>query len=163
MGRSRKYTLLEHIDMCYRYILKHTEFEPDEDLYQDIATDYIEKYTAGIGHQQILSNLLSIYRRRFEKIKRQKKLPVPMLCLDTRDAYDIVSDIFLKENIERVLETLTEREADIVYRIYVMGMARNEVSKVWMVCDQRISEIERRAIRKLRHPSCAKLLRDFYC
>lgn len=65
------------------------------------------------------------------------------------------------------LETLTEREADVLRMRFGMYDGRNhtleEVGQLFGVTRERIRQIESKALRKLRHPSRAKKIRDFYC
>lgn len=75
------------------------------------------------------------------------------------------SDEMLKEQLEQVLETLTDRE-EIVLRLRFGlddGRTRTleEVGKVFGVTRERIRQIEAKALRKLRHPSRSKQLRNF--
>ena len=63
--------------------------------------------------------------------------------------------------------TLTEREADVLKMRFGMYDGRThtleEVGQIFGVTRERIRQIENKAIRKLRHPSRAKKIRDFYC
>lgn len=71
----------------------------------------------------------------------------------------------LKEQLEEVLETLTEREENVLRLRFGLddGRARTleEVGKVFGVTRERIRQIEAKALRKLRHPSRSKRLKDF--
>lgn len=72
----------------------------------------------------------------------------------------------LKEQINKVLATLTEREAKVIkYRFGLEdGWQRTleEVGQKFGVTRERIRQIEAKALRKLRHPSRSKKLKDFY-
>lgn len=72
----------------------------------------------------------------------------------------------LKEQINDVLGSLTEREAKVLkYRFGLNdGCPRTleEVGQIFGVTRERIRQIEAKALRKLRHPSRAKKLREFY-
>ena len=63
--------------------------------------------------------------------------------------------------------TLTEREADVLRMRFGMYDGRThtleEVGQIFGVTRERIRQIENKAIRKLRHPSRAKKIKDFYC
>ena len=78
---------------------------------------------------------------------------------------DVAADRLLKEKIEEVLHTLTEREARVIQLRFglVDGRQRTleDVGKVYNVTRERIRQIEAKAIRKLRHPTRAIQLKDF--
>ncbi|MCB4792606.1 MAG: sigma-70 family RNA polymerase sigma factor [Elusimicrobia bacterium] len=67
--------------------------------------------------------------------------------------------------IEKVLCTLTPREADIIRLRYGIGVGYprtlEEVGKIFGVTRERVRQIEAKAIRKLRHPSRSKQLREY--
>ena len=71
----------------------------------------------------------------------------------------------LKEEIKAVLETLQEREQEVLELRFglVDGTSHTleEVGKKFNVTRERIRQIEAKALRKLRHPSRAKKLKDF--
>jgi len=71
----------------------------------------------------------------------------------------------LKEQLMDVLDTLTPREEKVLRLRFGLddGRARTleEVGKEFMVTRERIRQIEAKALRKLRHPSRSKKLRDF--
>ena len=80
---------------------------------------------------------------------------------------DATSNALLAEALKEILETLTEREADVLRMRFGMYDGRThtleEVGQIFGVTRERIRQIENKAIRKLRHPSRAKKIRDFYC
>ena len=80
---------------------------------------------------------------------------------------DATSNALLAEALKEILDTLTEREADVLRMRFGMYDGRNhtleEVGKIFNVTRERIRQIENKAIRKLRHPSRAKKIKDFYC
>ncbi|WP_373751530.1 RNA polymerase sigma factor RpoD [Weissella soli] len=71
----------------------------------------------------------------------------------------------LKEQLESVLDTLTDREENVLRLRFGLEDGRTrtleEVGKVFGVTRERIRQIEAKALRKLRHPSRSKQLRDF--
>ena len=78
---------------------------------------------------------------------------------------DAASHTLLKEQLSKVLYTLTPREEKVLrlrfgledgraWRLYVCG-------KVFNVSRERIRQLEAKALRKLRHPSRSKKLKDF--
>ena len=80
---------------------------------------------------------------------------------------DATSNALLAEALKEILGTLTEREADVLRMRFGMHDGRThtleEVGQIFGVTRERIRQIENKAIRKLRHPSRAKKIRDFYC
>ena len=80
---------------------------------------------------------------------------------------DATSNALLAEALKEILDTLTEREADVLRMRFGMHDGRThtleEVGQIFGVTRERIRQIENKAIRKLRHPSRAKKIRDFYC
>ncbi|AQL56066.1 RNA polymerase sigma factor RpoD [Abyssicoccus albus] len=71
----------------------------------------------------------------------------------------------LKEQLEDVLDTLTDREENVLRLRFGLDDGRTrtleEVGKVFGVTRERIRQIEAKALRKLRHPSRSKKLKDF--
>ena len=80
---------------------------------------------------------------------------------------DATSNALLAEALKEILDTLTEREADVLRMRFGMHDGRThtleEVGQIFGVTRERIRQIENKAIRKLRHPSRAKKIKDFYC
>ncbi|MBO5316932.1 MAG: RNA polymerase sigma factor RpoD [Oscillospiraceae bacterium] len=80
---------------------------------------------------------------------------------------DATSNALLAEALKEILDTLTEREADVLRMRFGMYDGRThtleEVGHIFNVTRERIRQIENKAIRKLHHPSRAKKIKDFYC
>ena len=78
---------------------------------------------------------------------------------------DAASFILLKEQIEDVFSCLTDRERKVLYLRFGLKDGRprtlEEVGQHFNVTRERIRQIEAKALRKLRHPSRSKKLRDF--
>jgi RNA polymerase primary sigma factor len=78
---------------------------------------------------------------------------------------DAASYELLKEQIGEVLDTLTEREESVLRLRFGLDDGRSrtleEVGKMFGVTRERIRQIEAKALRKLRHPSRSKQLKDF--
>ena len=79
--------------------------------------------------------------------------------------YEATSHQMLRENVEEVLEALSDREAKVLkMRFGLSGnrmMTLEEVGKQFGVTRERIRQIEAKALRKLKHPSRRKKLQDF--
>ncbi|MCK6482276.1 MAG: RNA polymerase sigma factor RpoD [Planctomycetes bacterium] len=71
----------------------------------------------------------------------------------------------LKDKIEKVLQTLTFREREIIKLRYGIGdgytYTLEEVGRIFKVTRERVRQIEAKALRKLRHPSKSRELRDY--
>ena len=80
---------------------------------------------------------------------------------------DATSNALLAEALKEILDTLTDREAEVLRMRFGMYDGRThtleEVGQSFGVTRERIRQIENKAIRKLRHPSRAKKIKDFYC
>ncbi len=78
---------------------------------------------------------------------------------------DAASLTLLKEQLEEVLSTLTDREANVLRLRFglIDGRSRTleEVGAQFKVTRERIRQIEAKALRKLRHPSRSKKVKDF--
>lgn len=87
---------------------------------------------------------------------QDENMPVPA---------DAAAFTLLKEELASVLDTLTERERKVLTLRFGLedGHARTleEVGKEFDVTRERIRQIEAKALRKLRHPSRSKRLKDF--
>ena len=84
---------------------------------------------------------------------------------DSPAPQDSAAYTLLREQLEEVMQTLTPREAKVLKLRFGLedGKARTleEVGKEFMVTRERIRQIEAKALRKLRHPSRSKKLRDY--
>lgn len=84
---------------------------------------------------------------------------------DVQSPQDAATFTLLKEQLETVLTTLTDREKSVLTLRFGLedGRARTleEVGKEFDVTRERIRQIEAKALRKLRHPSRSKKLKDF--
>ncbi|MCI1856556.1 MAG: RNA polymerase sigma factor RpoD [Sporolactobacillus sp.] len=84
---------------------------------------------------------------------------------DAKAPSDAAAYELLKEQLEDVLDTLTDREENVLRLRFGLDDGRTrtleEVGKVFGVTRERIRQIEAKALRKLRHPSRSKQLKDF--
>lgn len=88
--------------------------------------------------------------------------------LDKQDvsSEDIIKKKYLQEAVQKVLGTLPDREVAIMKSLYGLDDSHTkrtyqEVGKMFNVSKQRISQIEKKIIRKLKHPRCTKILKDY--
>ncbi len=79
--------------------------------------------------------------------------------------YEATSQRMLKENVDEVLNALSDREARVLKMRFGLNGSRpmtlEEVGQKFGVTRERIRQIEAKALRKLRHPSKRKRLQDF--
>lgn len=79
--------------------------------------------------------------------------------------YDAVQNLMLKEQVEIALATLTPREARVIRMRYGLDhqhqLTLEEVGDKFGLTRERIRQIELQALRRLRHPSRARLLREY--
>ena len=84
---------------------------------------------------------------------------------DSPAPHDSAAYTLLKEQLEEVMNTLTPREAKVLKLRFGLddGKARTleEVGREFQVTRERIRQIEAKALRKLRHPSRSKKLKDY--
>ncbi len=84
---------------------------------------------------------------------------------DAQAPDEAASYILLKEQLEEVLETLTPREAKVLRLRFGLDDGRSrtleEVGQEFGVTRERIRQIEAKALRKLRHPSRSRKLKDY--
>jgi RNA polymerase primary sigma factor len=88
--------------------------------------------------------------------------------IEDKDAVSPASaavNVLLKEQIEKVLHTLKEREAEVLRLRFGIGdgvpHTLEEVGKIFKVTRERVRQIEAKALRKLRHPARARNLKGF--
>ena len=124
-------------------------FIPDESLDEllDLYTDEMEEsYPKDIALGAILSNLSS------------------ETVLSDEDAYYSAESHMLRDELEDILSTLTPREEKVIRLRYGFdGHERTleEVGAEFNVTRERIRQIEAKALRKLRHPSRSKRIKDY--
>lgn len=84
---------------------------------------------------------------------------------DATSPADHAANEMMKKQLENVLDTLTDREENVLRLRFGLDDGRTrtleEVGKVFGVTRERIRQIEAKALRKLRHPSRSKQLKDF--
>nr|MDD6335284.1 RNA polymerase sigma factor RpoD [bacterium] len=84
---------------------------------------------------------------------------------DAQAPDDAAANAMMREELQRTLLTLTEREQMVLMLRFGLKDGRNrtleEVGKAFNVTRERIRQIENKALRKMRHPSRSKRLKDF--
>lgn len=108
-----------------------------------------------------LNEFFEIYDNTDEKLAELSKDTV----LSEEDALAWVDDNFVRNEISKVLSTLSPKESDIIRLRYGLDGTEKtleEVGNKYNVTRERIRQLEAKALRKLRHPSRRKNLRDYY-
>ena len=149
------------------------------------ATRCNRKLVQELGREPTLEEIAAELNLPIEKIIEANRTAADTLSLDTPvgDEEDTTigsfveddntlgpaeatSNTLLAEALSEILGTLTEREADVLRMRFGMYDGRthtlDEVGQIFGVTRERIRQIENKAIRKLRHPSRAKKIKDFY-
>ena len=141
------------------------------------ATRCNRKLVQELGREPTLEEIAAELNLPIEKIIEANRTAADTLSLDmpvgdeedtTIGSFvDATSNAMLSEALTEILGTLTEREADVLRMRFGMYDGRThtleEVGQIFGVTRERIRQIENKAIRKLRHPSRAKKIKDFYC
>ena len=150
------------------------------------ATRCNRKLVQELGREPTLEEIAAELNLPIEKIIEANRTAADTLSLDmpvgdeedttigsfveddnTPGPADATSNTLLAEALAEILGTLTEREADVLRMRFGMFDGRThtleEVGQIFGVTRERIRQIENKAIRKLRHPSRAKKIKDFYC
>ncbi len=150
------------------------------------ATRCNRKLVQELGREPTLEEIADELNMPIEKIIEANRTAADTLSLDTPvgdeedttigsfveddntpGPADATSNAMLAEALSEILKTLTEREADVLRLRFGMYDGKThtleEVGQIFGVTRGRIRQIENKAIRKLRHPSRAKKIRDFYC
>ena len=150
------------------------------------ATRCNRKLVQELGREPTLEEIAAELNLPVEKIIEANRTAADTLSLDmpvgdeedttigsfveddnTPGPVDATSNTLLAEALREILGTLTDREADVLRMRFGMYDGRThtleEVGQIFGVTRERIRQIENKAIRKLRHPSRAKKIRDFYC
>ena len=150
------------------------------------ATRCNRKLVQELGREPTLEEIAAELNLPIEKIIEANRTAADTLSLDmpvgdeedttigsfveddnTPSPADATSNTLLAEALTEILGTLTEREADVLRMRFGMYDGRahtlEEVGQIFGVTRERIRQIENKAIRKLRHPSRAKKIKDFYC
>ena len=150
------------------------------------ATRCNRKLVQELGREPTLEEIAAELNLPIEKIIEANRTAADTLSLDmpvgdeedttigsfveddnTPGPVDATSNAMLSEALTEILGTLTEREADVLRMRFGMYDGRThtleEVGQIFGVTRERIRQIENKAIRKLRRPSRAKKIKDFYC
>ena len=147
-------------------------------------TKVANKFRQEHGREPMLEDYVKALRLSPEKVKNILKIMQEPISLSTPIGEDVDSsledfiedkngpnpintatDFLRKQEVAEVLATLSEREAKIIKLRFGIesGYPRTleEVGKMFNVTRERVRQIEAKAIRKLRHPSRTRMLKDY--
>lgn len=164
----------------YYKLMKYIEDNPIYYPFYQLCTFYFEgKYN--VSYFELMDKIIDYFELEGEdlKISASKLYKIRGLVIKngmdysridikkiTEDNLEKEMDIqYLREELIKVLGTLTQREAKIISEIYGLydgeRKSLEEVAKKIGVTSERIRQIEIKVLRKLRHPSRSRFLKDF--
>ncbi|MBQ3866586.1 MAG: sigma-70 family RNA polymerase sigma factor, partial [Clostridia bacterium] len=137
-----------------------------------------------LGHEATPEEIAEVMNIPVEKVRETMKIAQEPVSLETpigeeEDSHlgDFIPDddapapaeaasyAMLREHLDEVLHTLTPREEQVLKLRFGFddgrGRTLEEVGKEFNITRERIRQIEAKALRKLRHPSRAKKLKDY--
>ncbi len=133
-----------------------------------------EEISEELGHMWSASRIVEIQQIALDPLSLEKPVGEEedshvgdfIVDKDNQSPYDYANEAMQRQRIDEVLDQLTDKEARIIRLRYGIGEDNRthtleEVGKEFNVTRERIRQIEAKALKKLRHPSRAKLLKDF--
>jgi RNA polymerase primary sigma factor len=179
---------INRINRAQRDLTQRLGREPtDEELAQDVGYLTAEELEQ-IGHymetgERIDPFLYRKWRQATGKLRNIQRISQPTLSLEqplnadqstqlvdvlpdekNPEPEDIASSQLLREQVRNALEFLSDRERQVLEMRFGLQDGKDhtleEVGKEFGVTRERIRQIEAKALRKLRHPSRSKILRD---
>ena len=141
--------------LCYIGFGIDTERPRDKsNLYLGVVLDIVVLITGIFSYMQ---------EAKSEKIMEGFKNMIPKRCKVLRDG--AIAEMEATEELEKVLETLTFREREIIKLRYGIGdgytYTLEEVGRIFKVTRERVRQIEAKAVRKLQHPVRSRMLEGF--
>lgn len=145
------------------------------------ATSYLEqKFQRKPSAEELAKEVdksVSDVKISLKNIKRHASLDAPLKEGETSSLYDVLSydkspnpegslmKDSLKIEIQRALETLPNKDADVIQLYFGLGdqpaMSLVEIASIFDLTRERVRQIKERAIRKLRHNSKSKILKQY--
>lgn len=140
-----------------------TMCEGDEDLAMDIVVSILESKQK--HRYRSLNMELTMVTKEKAKSKdimdREEIEPLTKISNDSRFCVYNNTDEGLLYELLFAISSLTYREQCVIYYRFFNGYTLEQVGKIFDVCGNRIRQIEAKALRKLRHPSRCKYLKDY--
>ena len=151
--------------------------------YKKAFDNYVDKYGEE-PDDDYMSDIIKLPLEKIEEIKRviltqtTVSLSAPvgededgdtlgdMLASNEEMVHEKAEDNLLKAAINEVLPTLTEREEEVIRMRYGLEpyhkpYTLEEIGKVYHLTRERIRQIEAKALRKLKHPTRSRKLKDY--
>lgn len=150
-------------------ILKEIGYADDNELYEKDEVKRILEDKAGLTPEQVDEILVA--SDPFESLDElsdslEENSNLLKYFIYDAEIEEIVAEKMLRLQLREVLGTLTEREQRVLELRYGLkgGVPRTleEVGAVFSVTRERVRQIEAKALRKLRHPSRSRKLKDFW-
>src|SRR3989338_2796575 len=155
--------MVDNINRYYKTQRKLTQKLGREPKFKEVAKEMeitnkeVENLIKISQHPKSLSTPIGV--------ERETTLEQFIADTDQPSLYDSVSKEFLRDYLNEVLETLSELERKVLIMRFGLDDGKSktleDVGKEFNVTRERIRQIEAKAIRKLRHPTRAKKLKDF--
>jgi RNA polymerase primary sigma factor len=155
--------MVDHINRFYKTQRRLTQKLGREPLVKETAKEMLMTVPE-------IENLMKISqqpRSLSTPVGDDKEATLEQFVADTNQPslYDKVSRELLKDALNKVLETLSPREKKVLMMRFGLEDGKpktlEEVGKEFKVTRERIRQIEAKAIRKLKHPTRARKLKDF--
>lgn len=144
-----------HVDCSFSELLQYLNNEEEMNL----TSDGLEKL---IVYSDLYMNTVSLNDIVGEEDDTERIEFIPDENINTED---MVIGEFLKNDLSAALNTLTERERTILDLRFGLSsgneMTLEQVGEIYNLTRERIRQIEENALKKLRHPSRLKKLRDY--
>ena len=151
-----KYTTEELNERCEKYFHELIEKGIDMDEVQDLCVIFLENG----GYKRVPK-----WYSKEKTLKEEFEKYLVPFAEDNRDAiYYSEPLIFIDElydNLYRTLITLSKREIEVLFYRFAENLTLGETASEFGVTRERIRQVEAKALRKLRHPSRSRHLKDY--
>lgn len=135
--------------------------------YEEISIEYEKRYGEKIDRKKLLNDI-ALSRETIYSLDATINSETGLTFADILEDPDSIEDTLedlLPNEVQEVLRALTPREVKILEVRFGIGAARahtiDEIASELQLSRQRIVQIEAKALRKLRHPSRSRRLKDF--
>ena len=173
MREYKSASLMERLNRVVNYVRDNltddtlSTLDPD-DFEQDVILLALERINNNAAYDKNTAMLerrvLSDYIDKLEEDENKKGLYLSEEYFRRTYGLEAFGEEYMQTVVCDMLETLKPREERVLYMYYGIDrqpMSSTEIGKEFRVTGGRINQIRAKAMRKLRHPSRAKKLRDF--